>query len=358
MRKIYFFTLYSLVILFGSCKKDPVKIPDNTTDTETIQSEILNSFSVNVAEATYSTLSDKANLLYQAIQTFSATPTDINLTACKQLWKDTRKTWELSEGFLFGPAETQSIDPRIDTWPVNYVDLDSVLADTNTFTVSYINSLDDALRGFHPIEYLLFGTNGNKTTSQFTEREKQYLLALANHLKSLTTLLAQGWSSTIPENYAVEFTTAGQTTSLYPNKRAAFEELVNAMIGICDEVANGKIEEPFAAQNPLLEESPFSANSITDFTNNIKSVQNVYLGNYIADGKGLEDLVRLNNLSLDGTIKNKINTAIASLNTITLPFGEAIVSQQVQITNAQAAINSLKETLENDLFPFIQAHTN
>jgi uncharacterized iron-regulated protein len=137
-----------------------------------------------------------------------------------------------------------------------------------------------------------------------------------------------------------------------------YEEIVNSMIGICDEVANGKIEEPFVAQNPLLEESPFSYNSITDFTNNIRSVQNVYLGKYLLDGKGIEDLVRANNLSLDANIKNKINAAIAALNNVTVPFGQAIILQPIQITNAQNAINDLKSTLENDLLPFIKTTVN
>jgi hypothetical protein len=67
---------------------------------------------------------------------------------------------------------------------------------------------------------------------------------------------------------------------------------MDAMIDICNEVANGKIAEPYIQQNSSLEESPFASNSIIDFTNNIKSVQNMYLGKYTNDGKGLEDLIK------------------------------------------------------------------
>jgi putative iron-regulated protein len=358
MKKNNLLLLLVISFLILSCKKEPVAnqpVPASSAD---LNEEILTSFSTNITQATYNDLADKANQFYVSVQTFSTTSTDVSLTECKQLWKDTRSAWEQSEAFLFGPVESGNYDPRIDTWPVNYTDLDSILASSVVFSDNYINGLEDALRGFHPIEYLLFGHNGNKTASQFTNREKEYLIALVNDVKNITTVLSQSWNTSVTGNYAVQFTTAGQTGSLYATKRGAFEEVVNAMIAICDEVANGKIEEPFAAQNPALEESPFSFNSTTDFINNIKSVQNVYLGKYIADGKGLEDFVRANNLSLDSTIKNKINSAIAALNNITLPFGQAIISQPVQVTNAQTAINSLKETLENDLFTLVHTHIN
>jgi hypothetical protein len=59
----------------------------------------------------------------------------------------------------------------------------------------------------------------------------------------------------------------GRATASIPPKRAVFEEIVNGMIGICDEVANGKMLDPFVAADPSLEESPYSQNSLTDFKN-------------------------------------------------------------------------------------------
>lgn len=341
------------------CKKDkdpdPVQPASVTTD---LDKQVLADFTTHVSQATYNALADKAFSLSVAVRNFDTVTTDANLADCKQLWRDARLSWEQSEAFLFGPAETENVDPHIDTWPVDYVALDSVLSSTAVFSDSYINGLDDALRGFHPIEYLLFGTNGNKTAAQFTAREKQFLIALTSNLNDLTAQLAQSWNTSITGNYSAQVSNAGTSGSVYATKRAAFEEMVNAMADICNEVANEKIETPFVAQDPALEESPFSFNSMTDFTNNIKSVQNVYLGKYTTDGKGLEDIVRANNLSLDASIKAKINAAIASLNAVTVPFGQAITSQQVQLTNAQSAINDLKSVIENDLMTYVQTYTH
>jgi putative iron-regulated protein len=344
-----------LALTITSCKKD------STTDTPSSvsNSQVLNSFSDNVSNAIYSDLAGKASSLNTSILTLANDPTDANLDACKQLWKETRLSWEQSEAFLFGPVATENIDPRIDTWPVNFTSLDSIIADTVQFTEAYIDNLEDALKGFHPIEYFLFGQNGNKTAAELTPRELDYLKALALNLKQLTQQVADSWNPAEDANYYDEFTTAGNGSTVYPTKQAAFEEMVNAMAGICEEVAGGKMSEPFVLQDPSLEESPYAKNSITDFTNNIKGVENVYLGKYMVDGAGLEDFIRKYNLSLDGEIKAKISAAINALNQITVPFGEAIITQQVQVQNAIDAINELKEVLESDeLLVLVQQHSN
>lgn len=342
--------------LFAACKKDDPVNP--TTPSSSLTADIIHDFSNNVIVGTYSDLDAKAATLHQNVLALQATTNETNLTACKQSWRDCRSAWEQSESFLFGPVATENIDPRIDTWPVNFADLDSVLASPAVFTAGYIDGLDDALKGFHPIEYLLFGTNGNKTAASFTARELDYLVALSMNLHTLVSQLPPFWSASVSGSYYHEFNTAGSGSTIYSTQRSAYEEMVNAMIGICDEVANGKLTEPFTAQDPSLEESPFAFNSMTDFTNNIRGVKNVYMGIYTADGKGIEDLVRSYNLSLDGQVKQKLDAAIATLGTVTVPFGQAITQQPVQIQNSIDAINDLKTVLENDLLPFVQLHTN
>jgi len=323
----------------------------------TLNSAVLTDFSSTIAQSTYSDLSSKTATLYnQVLELAKDGASDAELEACRTTWKAARQSWELSESFLFGPVSTDNIDPRIDTWPVNFNDLDAQLNSDAQFTEAYINNLEDALKGFHPIEYLIFGESGTKTAAQLSARDIEYLKGLALNLKSLTSDLNDSWDPNNSGNYTTVFTTAGDGSATDPTQLSAFEEMVNAMTGICDEVANGKIGEVYTAQDAKLEESPFAKNSITDFTNNIKGVQNVYLGKYSADGKGLEDMVRAYNLQLDGDIKLKMSTAVESLNKITVPFGEAISTQKTQVQNAIDAINALKTTLEEDLLPFVQAH--
>ena len=348
--------LFLALLLITSCKKE------STTPTSTPAGfstpAVLSAFTTNLAQANYNDLATRAVTLQQAINSFNTSLTDADLAACKQAWRNARESWERSEGMLFGPVATGNIDPRIDTWPVNFTDLEAQLNSGNAFTAAYINALEDALKGFHPVEYLLFGLNGNKTAAQMTTREREYLSALCGNLVDLTTQLATEWDPAQSNNYSHAFSMAGAGSSVYPTQLVAFEELVNAMAGICDEVANAKMGEPLLAQDPMLEESPFSKNSIVDFSNNIRSVENVYLGRYTTDGLGMEDLVRQHDLQLDGTIKQRITASINALNSITVPFGEAIITQPVQVQQAIDAINALAATLNDDLLPLVQQHVN
>ncbi len=341
------------LVVVSSCKKDD---PEPTPAAEVSQQDVINGLSSNVNAATYTQLSTNTSDLYTAVQSFVASPSATGLTECRNLWKAARSTWEQSEGFLYGPVASENIDPRIDTWPVNFVDLNAQIAGSDAFTDSYIDGLEDALKGFHPIEFLLWGENGTKTFDQFSAREKEYLVALSKNLRTLTGQLALQWNTSTPNAFITEFRTPGTANQYYTTSKAVYQEIVNAMAGICDEVGGGKIGEPFLAQDPTLEESPYSQNSLTDFTNNMKSVQNVYLGKFNSDGNGLEDLVKKYNLSLDNTIKAKMTAAIAALNNITDPFGTAITSQPTQVQNAIDAINELKAVLENDLMNFVNQY--
>ena len=82
----------------------------------------------------------------------------------------------------------------------------------------------------------------------------------------------------------------------------------------------------------------------------------MYQGRFTGDGKGIEDLVRTYNLSLDNELKTKHAAAVAALQAITVPFGQAITSQQNQVVNAMAKINDLAATLTTKLKPFVQQY--
>ncbi len=317
-------------------------------------SEIITSLSSNVIVATYDDLASKSTQLEASLVELKNNTTQGNLEASRQLWRETRQAWEQSEGFLFGPVSSEDIDPSIDTWPVNFLELDSLLASNTTLTSEYLNSLtQDALRGFHPLEYLLWGNDGNKQASDFTQREEEYMVALGTYIANKTSHLRTRWDINDNSSFRHEFEKAGNGSSAYATRKDALLEVVSAMQGICEEVADGKIEEPFVAQDASLEESPFSGNSIVDFTNNMRSIENMYTGKYSADGKGIQEFVKNYNLSLDAEINQKISNAIAALQNITVPFGQAIFSQQQQVANAQTAIRDLNESLEK-LTPMIQ----
>lgn len=339
-----------LLIVESACHKN-----NNDNNEAVTASEIISATAENVNASTYTELATKTAALEAAIANFIDDASTTNLAQCKTLWKEARAAWEQSEGFLYGPVATENIDPRIDSWPVDFNAIENELSGTTDFSIeTNMDALDDALKGFHPIEYILWGEDGEKEPSDFTAREKEYLLGLAKNLKKLTNQLAEQWNTNVSNAFILHFTSPSTQNPFYQSHKAVCEQMVNGMIDICEEVATGKIGEPYHLQDPSLEESPYSSNSMVDFKNNIISIQNAYLGKYNVDGKGLEELVRTYNLTLDAHIKTKINNALAALSTVTDPFGTALSTQQVQIQNSIDAIEELKDILESELLPFIQ----
>jgi putative iron-regulated protein len=323
-----------------------------TTDFTTLKKTVLTDFTNNVALAGYKDLDDQATTFNNAITALNTTPTDANLGTARQAWKDMRTIWERCEGFLFGPVEDNDYDPNMDTWPTDYVQLDSVLASSNALEAADIQNFTLSLRGYHPIEYILFGNHGSRTAASLTSRQKKYMVSLVTDIKSTCHSLYLSWSAA-PTNYAQLVLTAGSGSTKYSKKQEVYLAMVDAMIDICNEVGSEKMKDPFDAKDSTIVESPYAGTSTADFQNNIIGLQNVYLGKYKVDGTGINDLVVAKNTSLDNAIQSQITAAINSFNNITLPYEEAIINQRVQCQQTMTALATLKSTLDDELRPFI-----
>jgi len=337
--------------LFTNCSDNASDPLEPAVD---LNKEVLTNTSVEVITKTYFDLYTNATLLKTACQNLSIGD-ETKLLAVKNAWAATRAPWEKSEGFLYGPVDTEGIDPAIDSWPVDVNAINNILNSSQAITSALLNNND--ARGFHTIEYLVWGLNGNKTASQLTPREIEYLLAAVQNLQTKTEQLYNGWAQT-GGNFANNFIKAGQSGSIYSSQKSALEELAEGLVIIADEVANGKIEEPLngnaGGAKPEAEESRFSNNSKLDFANNIRSIQNIYLGDYgTIQGKGLTDLVASKNATLDATIKTKITEAINAIEAIPGNFTNAIFNNRTAVQNAQQKVVALKVILESQLQPLI-----
>jgi putative iron-regulated protein len=327
-------------------------------------SPIIASVADSVIYPTYVDLAAKAAALETALQTLNTSTSPQNLNAARVAWRAARAPWEKSEGFLFGPVDNKSIDPSIDTWPLDSTSLKSILAGTTALDETFISNQQDNVRGFHAIEYLLFGTDSTKDEGDFTPREKQYLVAAAANFKARVDTLKDSWSAT-KGNFLADFKTAGTGSTVYRSRRAAAQELLGGMVGICDEVASAKISNPFGPPaDPREEESRFSRNSTTDFANNIRSVRNLYLGTYggaslhkgahLGHAKGVAAWVDSLDSELAERVKGEIDSAISKIEQIG-DFTDALTGNRPKIEAARAAVQTLHASLDVDvrkvLFP-------
>ncbi|MDX8341367.1 imelysin family protein [Draconibacterium sp. IB214405] len=345
---------------------------DDATDTDLQDAkvtEVITDYTNLTVIKTYENMASNAISLVDVIQNFSAELSDAEVEAAAEAWKDTREYWEKSEAFLFGPAAFNNLDPLLDSWPLDKDQLDQVLADVEAEKIAmssdYVrNSLGASLRGFHAVEYLLFRDGAARTASSFSVAELTYLEAVAQVLAEDCTTLEAWWSGTeylttekqalleaaeleVGDAFGNELINAGLSGSRYVSQYAALEEIIQGAMDIADEVGNAKIADPVESGNVLDVESWYSWNSLTDFVNNINSIENAYLGGLSENERGasLSDLVKAESAELDEEIKASITKAKDEISNIGMPFRNNL-SNTTATDAATEACNELFTSLK------------
>lgn len=336
--------------------------------------DIVQNVARKVILQTYLDLATRAKEMQAKIEVLSQQRTQENLAAVQQAWRDARVAWEQSESFLFGPVDALGLDPAIDTWPLNRLDLQAVLKSNRALTLDFVRNLGANLQGFHTIEFLIFGDGINtnqKPIGTLTDREVEYLRATSGLLVEKTGQLANAWlrnadpdDSSVP-GFVDIISNPGLENAYYPSNQAVLVEYTKGVIAILDEVANGKMSDPLGADigsaNIALVESPFSWNSLADFTDNIRSVLNVYTGDYgTTQGPGLIDAVAKKNPALAARVEGRIRQAMQKIMDVggaeAMDYRHAIQDVEAR-ARAQAAIkdlNDLRAVFENEVLPVIE----
>jgi predicted lipoprotein len=290
--------------------------------------------------------------------------------ACRK-WRDARIPWEQSESFLFGPAAYQSLDPLLDSWPLDQAQLDQVLAGNQELTAEYVrNGLGAVLRGFHTIEYLLFRDGEARFARDVTIREKEYMVAVSQVLRDDCIKLWALWHGSEGINgleaevlaelevdagtgYGYEFRNAGSAGSRYVSQKDAIDEIIQGSMDIADEVGNGKLADPFNANNPLLVESWFSWNSLNDFKNNMRSIENSFYGGIHKNGQSLNAFIAEKDVHVSAQLRTKIDEAIAAIGNIPEPFRNNLDKAE-QIQAAIDAVNELNTFITDEIKPLFE----
>ncbi len=373
-----FFFLVALVLTLGcsQSKNEPsptTSSPEKIFSGHELEGSVIQNLGKNVILSTYLGLSKSAAELRDQVAVLEASRTQENLNKAQNLWKQCRYYWESTEAFLFGPVESLSVDPMIDTWPLNRADLDAILQSGSPIKAEVLRTLGTNLKGFHTAEYLLFGNglrSNQKIISDLSAREIEYLKAATVVLAEDTEKLTAAWvNHSNPDDpnsksYLSILTEPQLSNAIYSSPQAVISELVNGMVGIADEVGSGKIADPLGGSlgeaNPTAEESPFSWNSVSDFSNNIRSIQMLYTGqSEMGAGAGIRDLVAAKDPLLARQIEDQIALAIQKIQQISsdgMPFGQAILNEvgRSRVLLAQQEVNNLHLLLKQKVLPLLQ----
>ncbi len=252
-----------------------------------------------VVVPTYRSLADECLKLQATLESLTETTTDVLVDqACKQ-WRNARQYWEWSEAFLFGAASKYSIDPHIDTWPLDRAALEGVLNNQTMMDdiENYVGNFNNGLLGFHGLEFIIFRDGKNRHASDITKNEARYAAAVAADLTLSACRLEAAWAgidnvseekqSILEEaemepedNFGEQMKLCGQAGSVWKSVTAGSEQIIEGCKDIVDEVGNSKIGKPYTGEDKNYIESPYSENSITDFYDNIVSIRNAYFGKF------------------------------------------------------------------------------
>lgn len=110
----------------------------------------------NIIVPGYTALGIEAVKLVTTLTALKNNPSASTVTDARDQWRATRKPWEAGEGHIFGPVDTLGVDPKVDSWPVDKNQLDSALGGYDP-DLSNVDGFPVTMKGFHAMEYLLFG---------------------------------------------------------------------------------------------------------------------------------------------------------------------------------------------------------
>ncbi|MEN9518236.1 MAG: hypothetical protein RLZZ381_824 [Cyanobacteriota bacterium] len=333
----------------------------NAVETKGSETEVLTDFANNVVIPTYQQLVVKSNNLQQVMATFVKTPNEDHLKAVQAAWKDTRTPWEQSEAFAFGPAESSGYDGNLDDWPVNHTDLTALIKSKEKLSPDYVKTrLQTTQKGFHAIEYLLFGENNDRQASQLSQRELELLQVLTTDFNNTAKELEQSWVAGVAGKPAFQkvFTTAGNSANTtYPTTKAAVAEILNGIIGCVEEVGEEKIGKPIASKQNLDFESRFSHSSLNDFKNNLTSARNAYLGEFNGTkGQSVSNLVAEADPAVDREIKTQLQTALDALAAVPAPVETKLNEPAAleKLKTAQGKILTTYRTIQTKALPMFE----
>ena len=266
----------------------------------------------NVIVPTYTDLANDVEDLEKTLNGLTvSTITQAQIDKACADFKAARQHWERSEAFLGGAASDFSIDPTIDSWPLDRAEL---LAYFKGGMKAEIED-ESTILGFHALEFILFrnGQNrkvaelqGNDTYKNFESvsgaDELKYAQQVCRLLKERCFQLQVAWEGeknasrlAVVKAAGLDYQTenglsygenligAGQNSkSNFPDLKDAIDQVLSntdgSCLAICNEVGTAKIANPFSAGDIAYVESPYSYNSITDFQDNIRSIRNVWYG--------------------------------------------------------------------------------
>jgi putative iron-regulated protein len=321
----------------------------------------------DIAEAGYADSLTTARALREAVGALVAAPSQEALAAARTAWIAAREPYQQTEVFRFGNPIVDDWEGKVNAWPLDEGLIDYVGAsyagptdenelaalnvianprpviagteiDATTITPALIaDTLNEAdgvetnvARGYHAIEFLLWGQDQNGTeagagnrahtdylqgdgcTNGHCDRRGAYLLAATDLLVSDLEEMAANWA---------EGGAAREAVSADP--KAGIVAILTGMGSLSyGEQAGERMRLGLMLNDPEEEHDCFSDNTHRSHFNDGLGIQNVYLGRYarvdgsVIEGPALSALVAQADPALDAEVQGKLDATMAALGAI------------------------------------------
>ena len=386
MRKFPFLVI-ALAVVFTACESGNGGV---TSDKEAALQQAVTPYVNNTVVATYSRMADAGmTLLEQTDQILDKVTKGEDYTQLMKdadaSWRLMRKYWEQSEAFLYGPASAHNIDPHIDSWPLDYNEMNALLHDEVRMAAieeeggSYVgDKLGYALKGFHAAEFLLFESvekegrpvgTGRPHATNLTRPEAVYLNAIVEDLTQQAILLEYAWAGEVSaekmalleegevepyeDRYGWQMMNAGKAGSIYVTYQEAAEEIIAGCVDIAGEVADLKMGNPYISSTPEERdyiESPYSCTSTIDFADNIRSIQYSYCGAQAGD-HSISNYVYRQDAELDARVRKAMEDAIKAIEAI--EDFENTAQNNPLVKAAMDQVSALEKILDDEVLALL-----
>lgn len=363
---------------------------DVTSDKEVALQRAMEPYVNNTVIATYSHMADEGLVLLDKCEQILAKQEagedySALMTEAGTAWRAMRHYWEQSEAFLYGPAAGHTIDPHIDSWPLDFNAMNALLHNEAQMKAieeeggAYVgDKLGYALKGFHAAEYLLFESvmkegravgTGKTHAANLTHAEAVYLLGIVEDLTQQAILLEYAWAGEVSaakqkvlddgeidvfeDRYGWQMINAGKAGSTYVTYQEAAEEIIAGCVDIADEVADAKLGNPFLSSTPEERdyiESPYSCTSTIDFADNIISIKNAYEGAQAGD-YSISNYVYRQDEELDKKVRTAIDEAIAAIEAI--EDFENTAKDNPKVKEAIEKVEALSSVLDDEVIALL-----
>ncbi|WP_298500745.1 imelysin family protein [uncultured Maritimibacter sp.] len=342
----------------------------------------------DIAHAAYSDSLATAQDLKIAVDALIAEPSQDTLDAARAAWIAAREPYQQTEVYRFGNAIVDDWEGKVNAWPldeglIDYVDAsyggatdENELAALNvignpTLTIAgtevdateitpaliadTLNEADgvetNVARGYHAIEFLLWGQDLNGTdagagerpytdyaqgedcTNGNCDRRADYLTAATHLLISDLEEMVDAWDE---DGEARAEVTA--------NPDAGLVTILTGMGSLSyGEQAGERMRLGLMLNDPEEEHDCFSDNTHRSHYNDGLGIRNVYLGSYtrvdgsVVEGPALADLVEETDPALNAELTGKLDTTVAALEAISdkAESGDMAYDQMLAAGNAE-----------------------